>query len=92
MAFIGEYRPPRQQAAYFLKHVNYALDTYRQTFDKFLLTGDFNIEEADPVMSEFLFNNDSINLVQQKSCSKSTNNPSCIDLLSLIVPKAFKIQ
>ena len=90
MAFIGEYRPPRQQAEYFLKHVNYALDPYRQTFDKFLLTGDFNIEEADPVMSEFLFNNDSINLVQQKTCSKSTNNPSCIDLFVTNSPKSFQ--
>ena len=31
--FFGRYRPPRQQAEYFLKHVNYALDTYRQTFE-----------------------------------------------------------
>ena len=61
---FGGYRPPRQQAEYFLKHVNYALDTYRQTFDKFLLARDFNIEETDPIMSEFLFKNDSKNLVQ----------------------------
>ena len=46
--------------------MNYALDTFRQAFDKFLLAGDFNMEEADPVMSELLFNNDSKNLVQQK--------------------------
>ena len=72
---FGRYRPPRQQAEYFLKHVNYALDTYRRTFDKFLLGGDFNIEETDPIMSEFLFKNDSKHLVQQKTCFKSTNNP-----------------
>ena len=91
MAFIGEYHPPRQQPEYFLKHVNYALDTYRQTFDKFLLAGDIiNIEEADVVMSEFLFNNDSKNLVQQKTCSKITNNPSCIDLFGTNSPKSFQ--
>ena len=28
---FGGYRPPRHQAEYFLKHVNYALHTYRQT-------------------------------------------------------------
>ena len=65
---FGGYHPPRQQAEYFLKHVNYALDTYRQTFDKFLLAGDFIIEETDPIMSEFLFKNDYKNLVQQKTC------------------------
>ena len=61
------YRPPRQQAEYFLKHVIYAIDTYRQTFHKFLLARDFNLEETDPIMSEFPFNNDSKNLVQQKN-------------------------
>ena len=61
------YRPPRQQAEYFLKHVIYAIDTYRQTFHKFLLARDFNLEETDPIMSEFVFNNDSKSLVQQKN-------------------------
>ena len=60
------YRPPQQQAEYFLKHVIYAIDTYRQTFHKFLLARDFNLEETDPIMSKFLFNNNSKNLVQQK--------------------------
>ena len=91
MAFIlGGYRPPRQQAEYFFKHVNKALDTYRQTFGKFLFTGDFNIEETDPIMSEFLFKNDSKNLVQQKTCFKSTNNPSCIDLFVTNSPRSFR--
>ena len=91
MAFLfGGYRPPRQQAEFFLKHVNYALDTYRQTFDKFLPAGDFNIEETDPIMSELLFKNDSKNLVQQKTCFKSTNNPSCIDLFVTNSPRSFQ--
>ena len=87
---FGGYRPPRQQAEYFLKHVNYALDTYRQTFDKFLLAGDFNIEETDPIMSEFLFKNVSKNLLQQKTCFKSTNNSSCIDLFVTNSPRSFQ--
>ena len=77
---FGGYRPPKQQAEYFLKHINHALDTYRQIFDKYLLAGDFNIEETDPIMYEVLFKNDSKNSVQQKTCFKSTSNPSCIDL------------
>ena len=87
---FGGYRPPQQQAEYFLKHVNYALDTYRQTFDKFLLVGDFNIEVRDPIMSEFLFKNDSKNLVQQKTCFKSTNNPRCIEFFVTNSPKSFQ--
>ena len=79
MAFIWRILPTTTTGRIFLKNVNYALDTYGQTF-KFLLAGDFNIEETDPIMSEFLFKNDSKNLVQQKTCFKSTNNPSCTDL------------
>ena len=90
---FGRYRPPQQQAKYFLKYVNYALDTYRQTFDKLLLAAYFNIEETDPIMSEFLFNNNSKNLVQQKACFKSTNWCILVVLifLSLVVPEASKI-
>ena len=41
-------------------------------------------------MSEFLFKNDSKNLVQQKTCFKGTNNPSCIDLFVTNSPKGFQ--
>ena len=41
-------------------------------------------------MSEFLFKNDSKNLVQQKTCFKSTNNPSCIDLFVTNSPRSFQ--
>ena len=77
---FGRYCPPQKQAKYFLTHVNYVLDTYRRSFNKFLLAGEFNIEETDPIMSESIFSNDSKISVQQKTCFKSTNNPSCIDL------------
>ena len=78
---FGGYRFPRQEAEYFLKHVNFALDTYRQTYDRFILIGDFNLNETDPLMSEFLHNNDSKNLAKENTCFKNPNNPSCIDLL-----------
>ena len=87
---FGGYRPPRQQAEYFSKYVNYALHTYRETIDKFLLAGDFNTEETNPFMSEFLFNNVAKNLVAQKTCFKSTSNPSCIDLFVTNSPRSFQ--
>ena len=59
-------------------------------FDKFLLTGDFNREEADPIMSKFLFKNGTKNLVQEKTSFKSTNNPSCIDLFVTNGPRSFQ--
>ena len=56
-----------------------AIDTYHQIYDKFLLTGDFNAEDAEPCLSQFLFEY-VINLVNEKTCFKSKTNPSCIDL------------
>ena len=55
-----------------------------------MLARDFNIEETDPIMSEFLFNNDSKSLVEQKTCFKSTSNPSCIDLFVTNIPRSFQ--
>ena len=77
---FGAYRPPSQSAQYFFKHVGFALDTYRQSYDKFLFAGDFNIEDNDPVLLEFLTNYDSKNLVKEKTCSKNPENPRCIGL------------
>ena len=80
MAVIWNLSPPYAKPEYFLEHVNYALDTYRQIYDKFILVGDFNLNETDPVLKEFLYKNDAKNLVKQKTCFKNPNNPSCIDL------------
>ena len=57
------YDPSRQQAEYFLKDENYYLDTYGQIYDKFILAVDFNLDETDPILSEFLYKNDSKNFV-----------------------------
>ena len=76
----GAYRPPSQSAQYFFKHVGFALDTYRQSYDKFLFAGDFNVENNEPVLLEFLTNYDSKNLVKEKTCFKNPENSRCIDL------------
>ena len=41
-------------------------------------------------MSEFLFKNDSKNLVQLRTCFKSNTNPSCIDLFVTKSPRSFQ--
>ena len=51
---FGTHRHPSQTVEYFFKHVGYTLDTYRQTYEKFLLASDFNAEETEPCLSEFL--------------------------------------
>ena len=64
----------------YFEQINLALDVY-SNYDKFLLAGDFNLEEDDSPLKDFLFEHNAKNLVKQKTCFKSINNPSCIDLL-----------
>ena len=77
---FGGYRAPCLSVEHFFKNVGFALDTYRQTYDKFFLAGGFNMEDTEPVLSEFLTNYDCKNLVKDKTCFKNPEYPRCIDL------------
>ena len=45
-----------------------------------MLAGDFNIDGEEEILQEFLFEQNVKNLVKDKTCFKSIENPSCIDL------------
>ena len=66
-----------------------ALDKY-STYDKFLLAGDFNTEETNEFLADFIFEHNAKNLVQEPTCFKSQDNPSCIDLLLTNSPQSFQ--
>ena len=63
----------------YLEQLGLALDVY-SNYDRFLLAGDFNIEDREPCLEDFLYEYNSKNLVKDKTCFKSAQNPSCIDL------------
>ena len=63
----------------FFNQVGIALDSY-SNYNKFLLAGDFNIQEEEPMMQEFLYDFSAKNLVKEHTCFKNPLNPSCIDL------------
>ena len=76
---FGSYHPPKNSDQDYFEQVGLALDTYND-YDKFLLVGDFNAEDSEPCLKNFLYQYDAKNIVKQKTCFKSTDNPSCIDL------------
>ena len=39
----------------FFNHLGTVIDVYHQTYDKFFLIGDFNAEDAEQCLSQFLF-------------------------------------
>ena len=74
----------------FFRCIARALDAYNDIYDKFLLVGDFNAAENEAVISEFLDLYNLTNLVKGKTCFKSRNNPSCIDLFLTNCNKSFQ--
>ena len=55
-----------------------------------MLIGDFNAEDTEPRLSEFLYEHNAENIVKDKTCFKSLNNPSCIDLFLTNFPSSFQ--
>ena len=63
----------------YFEQIGFALDVY-SNYDKFLLAGDFNVQEDESSIQDFLDDFCAKNLVKDKTCFKSIDNPSCIDL------------
>ena len=78
---LGSYHPPSQSDQYYFENLSKALDIYTEHYEKFILPGDFNAEDKEPILNEFLYQYDAKNIVKDKICFKSIENPSCIDLI-----------
>ena len=93
LLFFGSYRSDHPEFGVsteeYFNQVCLALDKY-STYDKFLLAGDFNTEETNEVLSDFVFEHNVKNLVQEPTCFKSQDNPSCIDLFLTNSPQSFQ--
>ena len=61
---FGSYYPSSQSDEYFFHHVKNGLDIYSKFYDKYMLVGDFNAEESEPCLSQFLFEMNAKNIVK----------------------------
>ena len=77
---FGSYHSPSQSDEYFFNHVENGLGVYSKVYDKYMLIEDFNAEESEPCLSQFLFEMNAKNVVKEPTCFKSLSNPSYIDL------------
>ena len=68
--FCGCYHPPSQSDQYFFENIGKALDKYSKHYDKFMLVGDFNAEESEPCLSQFLYEYNAKNIVKESTCLK----------------------
>ena len=88
--FLGCYHPPSQNDAYFSQNLSNCLDLFSNKYTNFFLAGDFNSEGTETVLSEFLNTHDVKNMVKEKTCFKSINNLTSVDLLISNKEKCFK--
>ena len=54
---------------------------YSKFYERYMLMGDFNVEELEPCLSQFLFEMNAKNIVEEHTCYKSLSNQNCIDLV-----------
>ena len=79
--FCGCYHSPSKNDAYFYQNLSNFLDLFSKKYTNFFLAGDFNSEETETVLSEFLNSHYAKNMVKEKTFFKSMNNPICVALL-----------
>ena len=51
---LASYHPPKQNNEYYFDSLSDALDTYSSIYEKFLLAGDFNCEDSELAVTNFL--------------------------------------
>ena len=78
---LAIYKPPNQSHNYFLKCVMNLLDFYLACYTDYILIGDFNLQPESNSIKNILELYKCSNLVKSPTCFKSTENPSCIDLI-----------
>ena len=65
--------------SHYFEQMGFALDVY-SNYNKFLIVGDFNVQEDESCIQDFMNEYNAINLVKEITCFKNLENPSCIDL------------
>ena len=93
LLFFGGYRSDHQVYGLskedYLDQIIFAMDKY-SNYDKVLIAGDLNIDVEEDILEDFLFEQNMKNLVKEKTCFKSMENPSCIDLFLTNVSQSFQ--
>ena len=67
MASLCNLPPFKPKGVLLFNYLGKVIAVYHQSYDKFLLIGDFNAEDAEPCLSQFLFEYDAKTLFQKKN-------------------------
>ena len=87
--FSVTYHPSAQNDQYFFNCIDKALDTY-SNYDNVLLAEDFNVEDDEPCLSNFLYQHDLYNLAKVGACFNSSK-PTSTDLFLTTKNRHFQL-
>ena len=59
------------------------LELYFANYENFLIVGDFNLDEKNPNLTDFINSFSLENVIKERTCFKS-DSPTCIDLIQVI--------
>ena len=90
MAFLSTYHSPSHSEDYYLSRISNYLDALSPTYDWFLLVDSFNADYSKETLFNFLQKHNAADIVKDKTCVKSLNNLSCIDLFITNRPWCFQ--
>ena len=75
---------------YFLNKLTKMIYFFADTYENYLITGDFNIERSDPFLKAFLNSSNLFNLIKSNTCFKGKG--SYIDLFLTNRKYSFKFS
>ena len=84
----GLYHPPSQTDQYFFDNLDKFLDVYF-TYEKVLITEDFNAQEGEKYLDTFLHQHELKFLNKEATRYKNQNKSSCLDLILTNIPRTF---
>ena len=86
----GCFHSPSQSDEYFFYHLGNVLDNFSKKYGRFVLLSNFNVQENENMLSEFLNAFNAKNIVKNKTCFESIENPSYVDLIITDKPRSFQ--
>ena len=91
LLLIGSYNPHKGMIRSHLNSMGNKLNELCIKYENFILFGDFNSEMHEDAMNVFCATYNLKNLVNEPTCFKNADNPSCIDLILTNKPLNFQM-
>ena len=84
------YNPNKSLKRKHLDALSKYVDLYSSTYEKVIISGDFNTDIEEKHMNCFCENYNLKSLIKQPACYKNPDSLTCVDLLLTNAPRSFQ--